>query len=359
MGPHRNLIAATMVLVVAVLLVGIDPGRVAAAAPPANDTRAAATVVSALPFSETVDVSGATRQKSDPGACYNDILARWARTMYRTVWYRVPAPGFDTLVVSVTASTGRPVIAVGRESGGRLVGDCQYTGRSDATGFMSYVEPTSEALVVVGLADDVPATLDIEIRSGGPHAPTNDAWQDATPIEQTPFVDRVDMTAATGSPDDPTGCGTGEHTIWYRIRPAHAIRLEVWTSGSAPSVQILRRVSGSFTSLRCVASGTESSDLEWTFAGGVTTYIMVGNDAADPGPPGDLTFTIPNDPVTPTPPWATSPSEPSSDGLPATSTIDPGDRPSPPGPAPWSIAIVGLAVAAGALAAWRRARPTV
>ena len=134
MSPRRNLTAAATLLVVAVLLVATDPARVSAATPPANDSRAAATVVSALPFSESVDVSGATRQKSDPGACYNDILARWARTMYRTVWYRVPAPGFDTLIVSVTASAGRPVIAVGREIGGRLLGDCQYTGRSDATG---------------------------------------------------------------------------------------------------------------------------------------------------------------------------------------------------------------------------------
>jgi len=357
MARRGGLRLAAVILAAGALLVGLGPTDVAAAAPPANDTRAAATVVGSLPFSETVDVSAASRAASDPGACYNDILARWARTMHRTVWYRIPAPGADTLIVRVVASAGRPVLAAGRTISGRLVGDCQYTGRRDATGYMSYIDSGSDAYVVIGLADDVPATLDVEIRSGAAHDATNDAWQDATPIEQTPFVDRVDLTAATGSADDPTTCGGSQHTIWYRIRPAHRIRLEVSTSGQAPVVWILRRASGAFVTSRCVQSDAETADLEWTFQAGVTTYIAVGlQEGAIGGSPGSVTLTIPNDPVTPTPPWAVSGTGHPSAPMPATSTIEPWRPRGPDGPTPLSIVAMILAGASGAAVALRRAR---
>ena len=304
MARRGGLRSVAVMLAAGALLVGLGPTGVAAAAPPPNDKRADATVVGSLPFSDSVDVSGATRAASDPGACYNDILARWARTMHRTIWYRIPAPGADTLIVRVVASAGRPVLVAGRLISGRLVGDCQYTGRRDATGYMSYIDPGADAYVVIGLADDVPATLDVAIESGAAHGASNDAWQDATPIEQTPFVDRVDLEGATGSADDPTTCGGSQHTIWYRIRPAHGMRLEVSTSGEAPVVWILRRASGAFVTSRCVQSDAETADLEWTFQGGVTTYIAVGlqeaghrrvtrlSDPDDPERPGDANSTL-------------------------------------------------------------------
>ena len=133
------------------------------------------------------------------------------------------------------------------------------------------------------------------------------------------------------------------------------MRLEVQAFGVAASVQILRRVSGSFVTLRCVASGTETSDLEWTFAGGVTTYIMVGLDeSADPAPPGAVTLTIPNDPVTPTPPWAVSGTQPSAP-LPPTATVEPGRPPAPHGPDPWWVGVIVAAAATGFVAIQRRA----
>jgi hypothetical protein len=225
---------------------------------------------------------------------------------------------------------------------------------------MPYIDPGSDAYVVIGLADDVPATLAVEIRSGAAHAANNDTWQDATPIEQTPFIDRVDLTAATGSADDPTTCGGSQHTVWYRIRPAHRIRLEVRTLGVAPVVWILRRASVSFVTLRCVQSDVESANLQWTFAGGVTTYIVVGlQEGAVGGPPGDVSLTIPNDPIPPKPPWETAPTTKSNAPLPATATVGSGPPPSPSEPGPASIVIVVGAGLAAVVVASRRARRRV
>ncbi len=356
MARRGGLRSVAVMLAAGALLVGLGPTGVAAAAPPPNDKRADATVVGSLPFSDSVDVSGATRAASDPGACYNDILARWARTMHRTIWYRIPAPGADTLIVRVVASAGRPVLVAGRLISGRLVGDCQYTGRRDATGYMSYIDPGADAYVVIGLADDVPATLDVAIESGAAHDASNDAWQDATPIEQTPFVDRVDLSTATGSADDPPGCSASQHTVWYRIRPAHRMRLEVSASGGRRACRSSVAPPGhSSPSLR--RSGRGDADLEWTFAGGVTTYIMVGlAESGTRQPPGAVTLTIPNDPVTPTPPWAVSGTGHPGAPMPATSTIEPGRPPAPDGPTPLSIVVVILAGASGAAVALRRAR---
>ena len=308
MARRGGLRSVAVMLAAGALLVGLGPTGVAAAAPPPNDKRADATVVGSLPFSDSVDVSGATRAASDPGACYNDILARWARTMHRTIWYRIPAPGADTLIVRVVASAGRPVLVAGRLISGRLVGDCQYTGRRDATGYMSYIDPGADAYVVIGLADDVPATLDVAIESGAAHDASNDAWQDATPIEQTPFVDRVDLSTATGSADDPPACGGSQHTIWYRIRPAHRMRLEVSTSGVAPSVLdppahigLIRDVCAACSPMRRppTSSGRSPGASRRTSSSG-SRRRAIGRS------PGSVTLTIPNDPVTPTPPWAVS-----------------------------------------------------
>lgn len=54
-----------------------------------------------------------------------------------------------------------------------------------------------------------------QVASALAEPPPNDELANATPITSFPFSDSVDMTAATVSPGDPSGCGDPTQNIWY------------------------------------------------------------------------------------------------------------------------------------------------
>jgi hypothetical protein len=276
------------------------------ASPPANDGPSHATAIT-LPFSESVDLAGATAGSADPNPCYNDVLGLWVRRMKHTVWYRVPA-GPSLLLVEAAASKGRPVIAAGAPVNGHLNGDCLYTGRSDLSGHM-IVNDTQEGLVVVGLADDVPATVDVRISALVSRVAPNDNWHDAVPIEQIPFRDSLDGSTSSVSPDDPNGCAMPTRTVWYNVRPFENKRLSLSVSGAAASISFLRRSGGSWVTLRCESAETNEWSGPWRLTGGVTTYLMIGTNP-QPGDSDEIRISIPDDPLAPTPPWETVPTAP-------------------------------------------------
>ena len=88
----------------------VIPG-LASAAPPGNDAFVSATVVSSLPFAETVDITEATRTFEEPvHGCYG--------TPQRTVWYRIDATSGATLAVRATSTVINDVsIGVFRDTG--------------------------------------------------------------------------------------------------------------------------------------------------------------------------------------------------------------------------------------------------
>ena len=93
---------------------------VAAAAPPANDTFAGATAIDAVPFSETVDTSGATTDADDAEA----NLDCGAPATEASVWYTLTAPaeGAAYLVdVSGSDYSAGVIVATGSPGSFQLV----------------------------------------------------------------------------------------------------------------------------------------------------------------------------------------------------------------------------------------------
>jgi hypothetical protein len=94
----RNL----LIFVLTMVLLGLQP--LAALAAPANDDRADATSVTAVPFYDSVDVTGATVEADEPEPSCAPIGM--------TVWYAVSVPKKSTLEVDTMGSEYDTVVAV-------------------------------------------------------------------------------------------------------------------------------------------------------------------------------------------------------------------------------------------------------
>ncbi|MFD9700162.1 hypothetical protein [Lentzea sp. NPDC059081] len=111
---------ALMIGAAAVLAAALAPGT-AHAAPPANDDFADATVVTALPFSSTVDTREGTAANDDPTSC------DWSTS---SVWYRytAPADGFVRMATD-RPDDRKPTISAYTGARGALTwtpGACKY-----------------------------------------------------------------------------------------------------------------------------------------------------------------------------------------------------------------------------------------
>ena len=107
-------------LAIAALLFGATP---ALAAPPSNDTIAGATVITALPFSDTTDTTEATLG-ADETAAAQACRDFGAPATEKTVWYKYTASSDITLLVDTSASSYSTGIA-------------SYSGAPSAATFMS------------------------------------------------------------------------------------------------------------------------------------------------------------------------------------------------------------------------------
>jgi hypothetical protein len=148
----RTLLTFALTLV----LLGLQP--LAALATPANDDRADATPVTAVPFYDSVDVTGATVEADEPDPSCAPTGA--------TVWYAVSVPKRTTLQVDTMGSTYDTVVAVYDTSLGEIACNDDTGGLESLVTFTAARNTTY--LVQVGafggyLEPDWPAELSIAI----------------------------------------------------------------------------------------------------------------------------------------------------------------------------------------------------
>jgi hypothetical protein len=145
-----------LIFALTMVLLGLQP--LAALAAPANDDRADATPVTAVPFYDYIDVSGATVEADEPEPSCAPTGS--------TVWYAVSVPKKSTLQIDTMGSTYDTVVAVYNTSLGEVA--CN----DDAGGFESLVTfaaaRNTTYLVQVGafggyLDEGWPAELSISI----------------------------------------------------------------------------------------------------------------------------------------------------------------------------------------------------
>jgi hypothetical protein len=237
--------------------------------PPPNDDFDNATVITGLPYSETLDVSAATRAGDDPySSCGGwDHSVWYAFTPAETMWLEADPYG-GTYDVSIAVYSG--------PRGGLTEAACRsdwYMGeplRFLAQGGTTYYFMLSPTWY------DTWVTLNLR---AGPTPPSNDDFDNATVIEALPFSDTVDVSLATWSGDDPyPSCGASPFTIWYAFTPSETMWLETdWYDGSYSAIAVFTGQRGSLTEVACRSDWYYGESLRFAAQGGVTYYFMVSS----------------------------------------------------------------------------------
>lgn len=265
----RGLLVASFALIVASLA-----WTAAASAAPANDDFAAAAPISGLPFSDTVDTTGASAQEGEPQFCY---------FADQTVWYEITATDDATLAASVASSFGAYAqVNVYRKDGSGFGGlaflGCQNFGGTKAVfevnaGTTYYIQ----ASPLFGFG----GTLLLDLESV--HAPANDDFANAAAIGSTPFTQMVDLTAASVEEGEPTSCQgiASRATAWYAFTPSATGSYRA-TSDNGYYGRVSAYTGSSLTSLKQVACGGYGT---YFHADAGTTYYLQVDAGGGAGSP--------------------------------------------------------------------------
>src|SRR6266550_862730 len=240
--------------------------------PLSNDAFASATVISALPFSDVVDISAASMEAGEPpSSCSGGSSSQ------RTVWYAF-TPAVSAVVTANVAAQFSTVVGV--YSGG-LGGLAEITCRSpfvvrDAT-FLAQAGTTYH-IQVDGMFGQ---TGVLELRLDVVPPPPNDLFDNATAIGALPFSGTVDLTAASTEGGEPSpSCaapygGIGS-SAWYRFTPAETGSISANAFSGGFSNVVAAYTGTSVTSLTEVACGVFGNRTTFHAVANTTYYFQVG-----------------------------------------------------------------------------------
>src|SRR2546427_435058 len=238
-----------------------------------NDAFANATVISALPFSDVVDISAASMEAGEPpSSCSGGSSSQ------RTVWYSFTP--VVTAVVRASVNAGFSTV-VGVYTGG-LGGLAEITCRSpfvvrDAT-FLAQAGTTYH----IQVDSMFNQTGVVELRLEVVPPPANDLFVNATAIAALPFSDALDLTAATNEAGEPTtpSCaapygGIGS-SAWYRFTPAETGSISANAFNSGFSTVVAAYTGTSVTGLTEVGCGVFGNRSTFRALANTTYYFQVG-----------------------------------------------------------------------------------
>ena len=256
------------------------------AEPPPNDDFASATVISELPFTDTVDIGGATVEANEASPSCN------FGGVFSTVWYRYTPPEDILLVTGASTGGANTAMAVWTEgdSGFEEV-DCDgFPGAALAArlAFQAQASVTYFFQVDV-LADDPSVGTTFTLASATP--PANDDFIDATEISSLPFSDAQDTGAATEEKLEPVACIGGKFgvppvaSVWYAFTPEEDTVVVADTTGSDFDTVINVLLPGDLgpISVGCASSRTSLPPVRVGFeaVAGQLYYFQVGGARFD------------------------------------------------------------------------------
>jgi hypothetical protein len=132
-------------------------------------------------------------------------------------------------------------------------------------------------------------------------APSNDLIGDATAISALPYTDAIDTRHAQA--DGPRDCAGNRRSVFYRFRPATAMRLQAATLGSNYDT-VLSVMRGPLTNLRQIACSDDAFGVQsltrFRAEAGVRYVFQVASCCGGPGAQGgDLSFSLQALPLAP------------------------------------------------------------
>jgi hypothetical protein len=258
------------VLCVLALVAAAVPAPALAA--PANDNFGSATLVGALPYTDSVDVGSATTESGEPQACSSSP---------RTVWYRVTPAATATLRADMAGSglsdtNLRVYQAVSPGIGGlNLVPNgCVTFGGAvtfSAQAGVTYYLQAGTVFSTIGTSRVNIQTLP---------APGNDTFAAATQINGLPFTSTVDTGGAGTEPGEPApNCtpGTPSNTVWYAFKPAATGSISANVFNASFSTAIAAYTGTAVSGLTQVACRSFSGPMTFRATAGTTYYFQVGS----------------------------------------------------------------------------------
>ena len=251
---------------------------------PANDDLTDATVITSLPFADSVDTLLASTEPGEPGAS-----CTFGEQPASTVWFSF-TPSQDTLLlVDTSGSDFDPILAVWTNTVfglGEIACSFSFSfGAPSGSRLAFQAEAGQTYLFQVGgfpFGGRAAGKLAFNVDVGMP--PANDDFAGAT-ITSLPFSDSVETTTATIEPDEPApSCGFGEpaSTVWYNFTPDTDTILLADTIGSEFTFTtfIAAYQGTSLVDLTEVACATPffspASQLSFEAIGGQTYLFQVG-----------------------------------------------------------------------------------
>jgi hypothetical protein len=263
----RNLVRG---LFVAAAMLAFQTTPAVAAVPP-NDDFDSATVVSSLPFTDTEDVSEATRAADDP------YTSGWPN-----VWY-VFTPAADTsLELDTTGSNTSTDVCVYEGIRGALSPVACSPDGFDSHFFAELKGGVTYHIMVDITSSCCGQSLTLSLRD---RTVANDDFDAAQQIDTLPYDDTRDVLRATAAADDPWCLQSSTSSVWYRYTPASDITVAADTAGSDYDTRLCAYY-GSRGALNEIASsdvanGTWSAAFTVALQGGTTYWFMVSTNQPD------------------------------------------------------------------------------
>jgi hypothetical protein len=238
-----------------------------AAAPP-NDDFDSATVVSSLPFTDTQDVSEATRSFDDPSG------SGWPN-----VWYRFTPTKDTSLELDTTGSNTSTEVCIYQGVRGAL---SPITCSPDGfyAHFFAELKAGATYHVMVNITGGCcGGVLTFSLRD---RTVANDDFDSAQQIDSLPYEDNRDVLRATAAPDDPWCLQSSTNTVWYRYTPASDVTVAADTTGSDYDTRLCVFY-GSRGALNEVASNDDTNNtffasLRTNLQGGTTYWFEVATN---------------------------------------------------------------------------------
>jgi hypothetical protein len=247
----------------------------AALAQPANDDFNNATVISALPFTDTISTADATAAADDPSCTSNE----------HSVWYSFTPTQDVTIRADASSGDYNPSLGIYTGSRGALSEAACASFPAQVT--FNASANTTYFFMVASAFGGPGGTLAFNVVGLAP--PANDDFDSATVISALPFTDSISTVDASTAGDDPF-CNGNEHTVWYAFTPTQDTPIRADTSGSDYATS-LGVYTGSRGALSQVACASVPAEVSFTATANTTYFFMVAS-ACCGNPGGNLVFRV-------------------------------------------------------------------
>jgi hypothetical protein len=266
--------------ILAIVLVIAAMPSAALAAPPTNDNFAQATVIGALPFTDTLVSTEATSEPGEPFPCSGSFP--------QTVWYTFTPSTTGQYRASTSGSTVAAGLMVYRQTG-TTFGSLSSVGCSLGLEplVFSGVAGVTYYIQAVTLFFGGSGTLHMNLNAVVP--PPNDDFASATRVTALPFNDSVDTTAATVEGGEPSLCTTSsDKTAWYVYTPTASGSVSATARGFFAANSVAAYTGDSLTGLTRIGCGSGQT-LTFRVSAGTTYRFQVGSFGSQGGP---MQFTL-------------------------------------------------------------------